>query len=105
MDCVRSDGHAQRSQCLHANQIPTGYDPHNTAPIPPFLLTDPSDPQGLMTTVHAATATQPTVDGPSAKDWRGGRGAVGINIIPSTTGAAKVSEHCRCVFGKGEGGR
>jgi glyceraldehyde 3-phosphate dehydrogenase len=46
--------------------------------------------QGLMTTVHAATATQPTVDGPSLKDWRGGRGAVGMNVIPSSTGAAKA---------------
>ena len=44
---------------------------------------------GLMTTVHATTATQKTVDGPSAKDWRGGR-AAGGNIIPSTTGAAKA---------------
>jgi glyceraldehyde 3-phosphate dehydrogenase len=43
-----------------------------------------------MTTVHAATATQPTVDGPSMKDWRGGRGAVGLNVIPSSTGAAKA---------------
>lgn len=44
---------------------------------------------GLMTTVHSATATQKTVDGPSMKDWRGGR-AAGGNIIPSTTGAAKA---------------
>jgi len=45
--------------------------------------------RGLMSTVHAATATQKTVDGPSGKDWRGGRGIL-ENIIPSSTGAAKA---------------
>ena len=45
--------------------------------------------EGLMSTIHATTATQKTVDGPSNKDWRGGR-SVGNNIIPSSTGAAKA---------------
>ena len=56
--------------------------------------------EGLMTTVHAYTATQKTVDGPSKKDWKGGRSAA-INIIPSTTGAAKaVALVCPAVKGK-----
>ena len=56
--------------------------------------------EGLMTTVHSYTATQKTVDGPSRKDWKGGRSAA-INIIPSTTGAAKaVALVCPEVKGK-----
>ena len=55
---------------------------------------------GLMTTIHSYTATQKTVDGPSKKDWRGGRAAA-INIIPSSTGAAKaVGEVLPVVKGK-----
>jgi len=55
---------------------------------------------GLMTTIHSYTATQKTVDGPSKKDWRGGRAAA-VNIIPSTTGAAKaVGEVIPAVKGK-----
>ncbi len=59
------------------------------APIAKVLNDSFGIAEGLMTTVHATTATQPTVDGPSRKDWRGGRGA-GQNIIPSATGAAKA---------------
>ena len=59
------------------------------APIAKVLNDNYGIKEGLMTTVHATTATQKTVDGPSAKDWRGGRGA-GQNIIPSSTGAAKA---------------
>lgn len=59
------------------------------APIAKVLNDNFGIVEGLMTTVHAVTATQKTVDGPSAKDWRGGRGAY-QNIIPSSTGAAKV---------------
>ncbi|WP_108320935.1 type I glyceraldehyde-3-phosphate dehydrogenase [Vibrio cholerae] len=59
------------------------------APIAKVLNDNFGIESGLMTTVHATTATQKTVDGPSAKDWRGGRGA-SQNIIPSSTGAAKA---------------
>jgi glyceraldehyde 3-phosphate dehydrogenase len=59
------------------------------APIAKVLNDQFGIAEGLMTTVHAVTATQKTVDGPSKKDWRGGRGA-GFNIIPSSTGAAKA---------------
>lgn len=59
------------------------------APIAKVLNDEFGIEEGLMTTVHATTATQKTVDGPSVKDWRGGRGA-GQNIIPSSTGAAKA---------------
>ena len=59
------------------------------APIAKILNDNWGIKDGLMTTVHATTATQKTVDGPSVKDWRGGRGAA-QNIIPSSTGAAKA---------------
>ena len=59
------------------------------APIAKVLNDNFGIVKGLMTTVHAATATQKTVDGPSKKDWRGGRGIL-ENIIPSSTGAAKA---------------
>ena len=59
------------------------------APIAKVLNDNFGITEGLMTTVHSTTATQKTVDGPSMKDWRGGRAASG-NIIPSSTGAAKA---------------
>ena len=60
------------------------------APVAKVLNDNWGIKRGLMTTVHAATATQKTVDGPSKKDWRGGRGIL-ENIIPSSTGAAKAA--------------
>ena len=63
------------------------------APMTKVLLENFGIEEGLMTTVHSLTATQPSVDGPSKKDWRGGR-AASINIIPSSTGAAKAVGQC-----------
>lgn len=63
------------------------------APLCKVLLDSFGIEEGLMTTVHSLTASQPTVDGPSHKDWRGGR-AAGYNIIPASTGAAKAVILC-----------
>lgn len=63
------------------------------APLTKILLDQFGIDEGLMTTVHSLTASQPSVDGPSKKDWRGGR-ASSVNIIPSSTGAAKAVASC-----------
>lgn len=63
------------------------------APLTKILLDKWGIEEGLMTTIHAMTASQPTVDGPSKKDWRGGR-AASVNIIPASTGAAKAVSLC-----------
>jgi glyceraldehyde 3-phosphate dehydrogenase len=63
------------------------------APLAKVLLENFGIEEGLMTTVHSLTATQPTVDGPSKKDWRGGR-AASLNLIPASTGAARAVSLC-----------
>ncbi len=63
------------------------------APLVKVLLENFGIEEGLMTTIHSLTSSQPTVDGPSKKDWRGGR-AAGLNLIPSSTGAAKAVSLC-----------
>lgn len=63
------------------------------APLTKVILDNFGIEEGLMTTVHSLTSAQPTVDGPSKKDWRGGR-AASLNIIPSSTGAAKAVGLC-----------
>lgn len=63
------------------------------APLAKVLLENFGIEEGLMTTVHSLTATQPTVDGPSKKDWRGGR-AASLNLIPASTGAARAVALC-----------
>jgi glyceraldehyde 3-phosphate dehydrogenase len=63
------------------------------APLTKIILDNFGIEEGLMTTVHSLTASQPSVDGPSHKDWRGGR-AASYNIIPSSTGAAKAVIQC-----------
>jgi len=63
------------------------------APLTKILLDHFGIEEGLMTTVHSLTASQPSVDGPSKKDWRGGR-AASVNIVPASTGAAKAVGLC-----------
>lgn len=63
------------------------------APLVKVLLDNFGVEEGLMTTIHSLTSSQPTVDGPSKKDWRGGR-AASVNLIPSSTGAAKAVALC-----------
>ena len=82
---VNLDAYVKGTQCVSNASCTTNC----LAPIAKVLNDNFGITDGLMTTVHATTATQKTVDGPSAKDWRGGRAAAG-NIIPSSTGAAKA---------------
>merc|ERR1712226_209528 len=82
---VNQDTYDSSMECVSCASCTT----NGLAPLVKVINDNFGIKRGLMTTIHAMTASQPTVDGPSSKDWRGGRAASG-NIIPSSTGAAKA---------------
>jgi glyceraldehyde 3-phosphate dehydrogenase len=85
--------HEQYDPAKHAVVSNASCTTNCLAPVVKVILDEFGLEEGLMTTVHAVTATQPTQDGPSKKDWRGGRNAY-MNIIPASTGAAKAVALC-----------
>ncbi|MEI8125090.1 MAG: type I glyceraldehyde-3-phosphate dehydrogenase [Parachlamydiaceae bacterium] len=87
---VNHEKYNPKTDCIVSNASCTT---NCLGPIVKVLMDNFGIDEGLMTTVHAVTASQHTVDGPSKKDWRGGRGA-GQNIIPASTGAAKALSLC-----------
>ncbi|MBM3207131.1 MAG: type I glyceraldehyde-3-phosphate dehydrogenase [Chlamydiae bacterium] len=90
---VMGVNHTKYDPLLHSIVSNASCTTNCLAPMTKVLLDNFGIEEGLMTTVHSLTSTQPTVDGPSKKDWRGGR-AASINIIPSSTGAAKAVGLC-----------